>query len=345
MPKELLPSGKLGEIQQHLLSKDHFIVGLPYQNAGNIAKQATASASSELVLSACKESIGKLQLTINRLQMFPVVTDRIDHVSVLLDVERAGLLEYEIYSGPTNNSTFPDQLLATLSVELQAGEQQWVQLPVNIAATRKGWYFVVLNKQPDVSIHFTNQAPVGLKMMDSTLPHPIHKNRNWLFNRSLAAAYQAWCFQISPQQAAYSAHNVLNEWDRPFGTPCLWASQSTDFTRPEWLKLAWSEPQAITSIQLLLDSSLDVNLYPIAYAGTSVESDPRHTIASIIKDYRIQIQKPGSQEWDTLEEVSGNYLRNRTHRFAEINAVAIRIEVLATQGMDRAQIYAVRVNS
>lgn len=343
MPKQLLPSGRLPELQRMLQRWDHTIAGLPYSDTDNVARSARVTASSELVLAEWGKSAGSLPLSVDRLQMFPVVSDRIEHVSVLLDVQEPAELAYSIYSGPDNGSNYPERQLASGNVRLNAGERQWVQLPVQQPVARSGWHFVVLKKHPHIAVHYAYGAPVGMKTMERLPEHEIHRNRDWNFNRSLGQAYRSLLFCIAPEQPAYRAANAIGEWERPNRLPELWISQPTSFVQPEWLELQWEEPQPVNEVHLLFDSSLDISLYPIAYAGTGVEADARNTVPSIVKDYRLLARMSDADRWEVIREVSGNYLRHNVHRFAGVTATRLRVEVLATNGLNRAHICSIRV--
>lgn len=347
LPKALLPSGLVPALQRELQARDHFIAGVPYADAADLAGDARVSASSELALDEWMTSAGVKPLTVDRLQMFPVATDRLERLSVLLDAEEAATLEYEVYGGAKGAGNVPDESvrLAKGAMALAAGAGQRVILPVDADVRRAGWHFLVLKRNPLIAAHYAVDAPVGVKDMHRLAAHEIHANRSWMFDRSLAAAYQTLCLAVVPAQPVYGAGNATGAWDRPVGLPCLWSSAPTDFAEPPWLELAWDTPRDIREVQLLFDSSLDINLYPIAYAGTGQEAGVRSTVPSVVKDYRLLVQAPGETAWQTVAEARGNYRRNRLHRLdgGPVTAGRLRLEVLATNGLNRAQLYAVRV--
>ena len=68
----------------------------------------------------------------------------------------------------------------------------------------------------------------------------------------------------------------------------------------------------------------------------------QNAISSLVKDYRL-LARTGSQPWRTLAEMGGNYQRLCRHSFDPTEINEIRLEVLKTHGMDRAQVYALRV--
>ncbi len=71
---------------------------------------------------------------------------------------------------------------------------------------------------------------------------------------------------------------------------------------------------------------------------------PLNAIPSIVKAYRlVTVFADGTEQ--VVETVEENYLRNRGHDVALDDVASLRVEVLATNGLDRAQVYSVRVFS
>lgn len=69
---------------------------------------------------------------------------------------------------------------------------------------------------------------------------------------------------------------------------------------------------------------------------------PVHAIPSIIRDYRISATHQDRSE-SVIAEVASNHQRNRHHPARLDGVVRIRLEILGTHGLPRAQIYGIRV--
>jgi hypothetical protein len=61
-----------------------------------------------------------------------------------------------------------------------------------------------------------------------------------------------------------------------------------------------------------------------------------------VKDYRIVAKLADGSEV-VVTEVANNYQRNRVHNCDLAGVVQIRLECRSTNGVERAQVYAVRV--
>ncbi len=68
----------------------------------------------------------------------------------------------------------------------------------------------------------------------------------------------------------------------------------------------------------------------------------RNAIPSLVRDYRL-LARTDFQPWRTLMEVDGNYQRLCRHSFDSNEISEIRLEALKTHGLDRVQVYALRV--
>ena len=146
----------------------------------------------------------------------------------------------------------------------------------------------------------------------------------------------SYCHRIHPQQPVYEPENVINPWARPTNLPNLWASTRTNLREPEWIELSWPQPQQLQTVHILFDSMLSFH-FSQSWGGYA-----QNAIPSLVANYRL-MAKTGSQSWQTLAEVSGNYQRHSRHSFKPTEVSKIRLEVLKTHGLNRVQVYALRV--
>lgn len=336
-PRELAETGLVKEVQTHLQEADHHIVGLAYQNAEELAQFATVRASSVLPSPTIIQSTGRVLLERGILVQFPVITAHLTAVSLLIDAAEKTTIHYGLYNGPDQNSTFPDEMLFSGEVVVEAGQEQWVSFPVDVDITRPGWHFLEVTANRSVHVHRGNEAPPGVKGYVPRRHDPIRINSFMAWFPQSDFHAPAYCMQLEPEQPVYAVENLVNPWSRPTNVPNLWVSAPTDFGQPEWIELKWDQPRQIESVQLLLDSMLDFYL-------TTLWLDYRsRVIPSLVRDYNIQYWDDESETWVTLAEEQGNYLRRRAHSFAPIVTSRLRVEITATNGFARAQIYSIRV--
>ncbi|MGE0761146.1 MAG: FAD-dependent oxidoreductase, partial [Pirellulaceae bacterium] len=128
--------------------------------------------------------------------------------------------------------------------------------------------------------------------------------------------------------------------DRSFPGTHRWQSDPSQ-TLPQWLQLAWSDTRHIRRVQLIFDTGLHRPLtFSLADAYTALmlwgQAQPE-----TVRDYRVYVRSSG--QWKIVAEVWGNYQRRRVHACDEPQADALRIEILATNGLDHARVCEVRV--
>ena len=116
----------------------------------------------------------------------------------------------------------------------------------------------------------------------------------------------------------------------------MWASQRTDFSEPEWIELSWDRLPSPRQIHLIFDSMLDFH-FSQKWGGYK-----HNVFPSIVKHYRLwAIDSQGNRT--LIAEVKNNYQRLCKH-YCELKYVkSVRLEILATNGLDKVHVYAIRV--
>jgi hypothetical protein len=68
----------------------------------------------------------------------------------------------------------------------------------------------------------------------------------------------------------------------------------------------------------------------------------RNTMPSLVKNYKLLVQT-AENIWKELLCVDNNYKRRCVHEFSPIEISRLRLEIHGTNGLNRAQVYDVRV--
>lgn len=111
---------------------------------------------------------------------------------------------------------------------------------------------------------------------------------------------------------------------------------------PATLTLEWSVPVDLRQVRLIFDSGLD-RILTLSHSDDYVKlmkwGVPQ---PELVRDYRLEVKR--SAGWESLAETQGNYQRLRIHRLETVQRVnALRVSVLATNGLDHSRICEVRV--
>ena len=331
-PRQLIEDGEISRIQRDLQRADHHIHNLPYDDPANIATGATVRASSTLASCDVEVAASTDLLSEDRMLQLPIVTENVESVELLLDAETETHLQLTLHQGPENCSTYPDREIWSGSVEVAAGEKQWVRVPLGCEITQPGWHFLIIGANEEVRLHMGEPTTGSMRYVIRRI-NPLKTNPFSKWGRSRDTTY---CHRIHPGQPLYEPGNVINPWSRPTNLPNLWSSKRSDFGETEWLELAWTQPQEVQEVTILFDSMLD---FQFRQGWPAYDFN---VISSLVKEYRL-LAKNGSHGWQTLVEVDDNYHRLCRHSFDPIEISEIRLEILQTNGLDRAQVYAVRV--
>jgi hypothetical protein len=366
-PRELVADGYMAGLQQALHQADHHICGMQARLDNDLAPEAQVTASSTFSTVCELASWGTEALDGRRMLKFPVLTETLERVSLRVDAREATQLRYALHNGPDNDSTYPVQCLAEGAVAVGAGQGQWIELPLACPLPKPGWHFLLVEANPALSLHLCEMPP-GFRRYYPRPEDPIRPDpfSSWTA-RSLpvgmtravdadgaAVTVPVWsdearknaalsCFvnvaygvRLSPEQPAYQPGMAVNPYSRPTAQPNLWVSAPSDFSTPETLTLTWEQPRSIRAIQLLFDSALHFHFWQ-SWQGYAVNAIP-----TLVKDYRLVATLAEGTEV-VVAEARNNYQRNCSHRAKLDNVKQLRLECLSTNGIDRAQVYALRV--
>jgi hypothetical protein len=366
-PRDLSYGSRIIAIQEDLLKADHHIHDLARAIPLDMAPEARASASSVFSGHDPAESWGTEPLDGSRMQLLSVSTDHIAHIQIQLDALQATELAYSFFQGPSNSSTYPDKEIFSGKVHIMPGEKQWITLPVDQHISRPGWHFLIMEENKFIRLHVIESPPGQLRYYprpeDPIRPNPFSK---WTlrtlqigqkraadadgadvlapeWNEHAYAFQNISCFlgfsyacRVFPEQHVYEPSMVVDQKSRPTNLPNLWVSSRSTFSKPEWIELTWDEPRDISSIQILFDSSLQFHF------GQSWQGYAKNAIPAIVKSYRILATLTTGGEV-VVAEINDNHQRNRSHLTDLTKVTSIRVECIATNGLDRVQIYAIRV--
>ena len=110
---------------------------------------------------------------------------------------------------------------------------------------------------------------------------------------------------------------------------------------PAWIELRWHEPIALREIQLIFDTGMDRFLTLSQADGYTRRMHWGAPQPETVRDYRIECEE--GPAWREIVSISGNYQRRRVHLLPVlVKTRAIRVHVVATNGLDHARIFEIR---
>lgn len=143
------------------------------------------------------------------------------------------------------------------------------------------------------------------------------------------------CFSVTKPErilADCSPANVINGCSRIVSPDAYeWVSDPKK-SLPQWIELQFKEPAVINTVSLVFDT--DINS-PGTCWSIRVPAVP-----DCVRDYTLELFD--GKDWVKAADVTGNFMRKRTHRFDSMSAEKIRVTVTATNGDRSAKITEIR---
>lgn len=138
-------------------------------------------------------------------------------------------------------------------------------------------------------------------------------------------------FRMEPAQPVFNAAQVLTGVTRPQATPNTWLSDPAS-PMPQWLALEWEEPVEFSRVELTFPTQLVLETH---------WENPFYVAPHIADCYELQAWVDGA--WKTIHRESGNPEHRRIHEFTtSIRTPRLRLVVTKTQGARSAGLVEIR---
>ena len=320
----------IGDLQQQLLRDDQSVPQVRNEDPGDLARRATASASSELTCSGFGRSdvqvCGAYELTTPRAVSFPTPLEgRVDSVFVHLRSERDRPSEISmgLRDAASGGGLSATQDLTTATASLAAGGEEWVEFRFD-QAVRAPYAWVWLPAAGGVHWSLMTNGPRGSRRAWGMKP-------DGSVQTVVGGQYMA--FYTAPEtcdRGAHPAAGVINGVARSTDDEAnMWASDPRQ-PLPQWVELAWDDEVTVGTAVLTFDTELNRRWHDVAL------------VPQCVRDYHVSVRVAG--DWRLVASVAGNFQRRRVHRFAPVSTKRLRVTVTATNGDASARIYEIRAS-
>ncbi len=326
-PRDLLEPARMHRLQQNLLAAGQHIPGVAFQAEGDLSRQATVSASSELLLQELP-SCGELAEERSYALLIPFQDGPSPALSLYADVAHPGTLRAELWTSAHCGNTTPDVLVATLNLSLDAGNG--VEIPVDFKThlSSAAHYFVMVPAQPGVRLHLSTAQMPGVVTVSQKMNAAVAKNlvqtppegsgidtfAFWLPERRPKARNLAVKFH--QPLALYHPANVINGLNRPWCGTNAWAPAADD--NAPALTLHWEEPVEVQKVSITFDTDFDHPMESV------LMTHPERVMPGCIRAFRVS-----TAEGVRLAEVTENHQTQWALDLPEpVTTTGLRIDVL-----------------
>ena len=316
-----------GEMQQLLLRQDASIPGVVNADPNDLAREAEVTASSEAILRFPEsETFHKAKFPLA--QLFPVSTERLDGVELLLEstASEPVTVSLGLRKAPHVWDFRSSEDLATTHATLPPNQKGYVRFELNARTQPGSLYFVHLDAHPDVGWGLYSEKegepsaiPVGTTAADlpgGSMWRPFTNG-------------QSFVLRVLPEQHPYGPQNVVHGTNRPDLWSNIFASDPSRGV-PAWIELRMPHPVAFNQVQITFDTNCNRRVRL-----------PLFRYPECVKKYEVAIATAAG--WKIVAQNDDNYLRRRVHTFDSVHSDRLRITILETNGNPAARIYEVRI--
>ena len=264
LPREVL--GRIGELQQRLLRAGQFIPGIRNEDAGDLVKAATLSASSEYKISGWPESGELYPLETGIAQLLPVSPGKLPEIRFHLHAGEKTTVTAHLAVCSRKGSYTPDVLMEERILALEHG-RNCVTLEWDTTFVENQYAFIILRKNAGVSAYLSDFRLTGVLSLFQaenkavsntgvqTPPEDIGVDAFEFWTPKRRPGGQNLALSFSGPLHTYAARNVANGYARPYFAPNAWVASPSDVSPRLFVK--WSAEVSIRSIQLVFDTDTD----------------------------------------------------------------------------------------
>lgn len=332
----------MGALQQSLLRSGQFIPGIVGTDHKDIVQAAAITASSELHLSSLEEDGTPQPLDIAVAQMVAVKAGVLPVISLNAYSEVPTILYAEIRTSSRIGSYTPDQTLANFEFNIQPGKNN-IQLAPDIAIDADQYIFILLHKNPLVSIHRSAKRITGVLSVFNTINAAVSNYGKQAAPDGIGIdSFEFWVAQRRPlgQNIAlrfdsplpgFGAANIRNGLTRPTTQPNAWVADLND--PAPTLTLTWQEEQHIKKLILSFDTDFDHPMESV------LMTHPENVMVFCVRDYAIYDDKG-----QLVFEKKGNYQTRNVIEFHDaVNTTSLTIRFTHPSAHTPAAVFEMRM--
>ena len=290
LPADLSVGDKLNELQLRLQRDGQFLPNKIIADPDDLAAHATASASSQCVLSELPANDTWMSLESACAMLLPLAVGATPTFTIEVSVEETKTLRMELLRSLKAGNFTPEVMLDSIEIPLTQGSSR-ITARFQASIKKDAYYFVKLCEDPSVKVRLSDLRLSGVlsattafnkAVAKSSVQEPpadigIDRFEFWLPKRRPHGLNLAMTFD--PPIDAFSPANVIGGHARPVNAPNAWVADPSD-PKPE-LHLKWSTPQNIARVQIEFDPDWDHPMESV------LMTHPEEIVPFMVKDFDL----------------------------------------------------------
>ncbi|WP_347813062.1 FAD-dependent oxidoreductase [Paenibacillus sp. BK033] len=339
-PRELREQ-HMTELQQIMLRTDASIIGLRNEDPADLARKGTVTASSTRKKILLDRPAAQCRLASDVGLLFPN-EGSIEGLTLLVSASEATSLTVELWDTGRAENYVPANLKQALSIQVKAGEKQWLDIPADseLFGSEPCNVFVIVRKNEAASL-YTSAVPATGVLAFQRRAKPIvnpdledHQPDQPVIEWSMLVR-RPFCFAVGTK--AFAPEKIIDGYTRPYGGPHLWVSEPLTDGHEEWVEVALDRPANVKEIHLTFNDDVNEDLINLHHHET-----PFLVMPELVKSYDVQAWANG--EWITVARDNENRTRKKIHTLDKpVRTDRIRTVVKETNGSERAEVIEMRI--
>jgi hypothetical protein len=303
------------ELQLLLIDDDdNTIIGFYDEDGVQLLKDTKINVSSR---KKCENVIDPVPFDLSRDIAFALsCNERIDSVDIgMKNGDKAEKLTVEVFTGKWREAFVPETLVETLELNVAAGFDGYLTLPINTTHAGDGKIYLVFKANKSISLYGNKNHYPGFVTANSQVNKDPEKYpyAGLIFLRRIT---ENVCFRnMVPESELYGPENLVNGYNRPYGAPNLWISDDRP-GEPQSICITFPHPADIEDFVLFFDNCLEYDHF--------IEIDRR-----FIKKYTIAAKTEEGDFIETLDNLCG---RRFVHHLNKKGVTQIKIDLKETYG-------------
>lgn len=316
LPRGLLETGRMSELQTRLLRTGHHIPHVALQDSGDLAAGAVLEASSEYAWSGFAADGPVLELDVSRALTFPVPAGRVPKFTVQVAVDAPTDWVVELRTSERSGNFTPDKTLASKTLRLEPTQSEFVPLEIEFTESVEtaAYVFICFQAAEGLRLRASEERVTGIMTLANTANKSVAKFAAQAPDPALGIdSFELWiperrpaghniAIKFSDALPIFAVSQLQSGYARPFIQSNAWVADPEDAAPA--LTLQWPKPQTIAALSLAFDTDYDHAM------ETVIRSHPENTMPFCVPYCRIE-----DESGQVLAEIEGNYQSYQHIRF------------------------------